>query len=425
MSHIDLDEMRNRWQQAHARAEPSLAFDLQALRATLARTSGRAFARHGRWLLLGWLGNSAVLLALLAFLAGHWSDAIYRLLATPLAVLSGWQWGVSLQRWLALRRLDLSSPVIALQQQLERLRDRQVAVTRAILLSSVLLWLPLILVSFKGLLGVDLLDHLHPSVIWVNLGLGLLVLLLGDAAWRWWLRRGHGSEAQRRALQEWAGHSWQRAEQSVQAQLALEARIAARGADAVAAEEARAEARRQRLAAPLRQLRGRLLLAALCYALLVLLTGAWTVTHGGQWSLLVPGVLLNYGWIALMVSAIVHRVGLLRLDLAAEPPVLRDRLQTLASQHRAVAGAVLVASPLLLSLLAVILVAACWGLDLFASLDPAGWSGLLAGWLLAAGWLYRRVRQGRLGSAVSLLTLGAERCVARLMQHAADSSPSP
>lgn len=416
MSHIDLEQLRSRWQQAHARAEPALAVDLDALRATLARASGRAFARHSRWLLLGWLGNSAVLIALLAFVAGHWNDAVYRFLAVPLLMLAGWQWGVSLQRWLALRSLDLSTPATALQRRLEALRDRQVTVTRAILLSSVLLWLPLILVAFKGLLGVDLLDHLHPSVVWVNLGLGLAVMGLGDVAWRWWLRRGHGSEGQRRALQEWAGYSWQRAEQSVQAQLALEARIDAQGADRVAAEEARAQALRERLASPLRQLRRRLLLAALLYALLVLLTGAWNASRGGQWSLLVPGVLLNFGFIALMVSAIVHRVGLLRLDFAAEPAALRDRLQTLAGQHQAMVGVVLVASPLLLSLLAVILVAALGGLDLFASLGPVGWSGLIVAWGLLGGWLYRRLSRGGLRSAIAGLMLGAKASAASAVQ---------
>jgi hypothetical protein len=409
MSDLDLDQLRQRWQQAHAAAEPRLQLDLDKLRGQLQGRTRSAFVSHLRRLLLGLSVQAALLLWLLDFLHGHWHDAIYRLFALPIASLMLAQVGVSAVQWWQLRRLDPAAPALQLRALLDRLRRRQLRVTRWIILSSVLLWFPAILVLLKGLFGADLIDHIPPSVIWVNLLVGLGFLLLGELLLRWLARRHAGSPGLHRLLVETAGYSWQRAEQAFDAQVALEQDIAADGTATTIERWRRRAELPQQLRRPLRRLRLRLLLAACGWATLLLLTGLFNAHLGGQWSLLAAGVLLNGYWIAQMVAAIVHWTRLAQLDFGLDSATLVDHLRGLNQTQRKVARISLSLAPVFLLLAAQVLGKVVLGADLL--LASPMWLAIALS-LIAVGtclWLARPAQQARLERWAGRLLLGADR----------------
>lgn len=410
MNTPDLDQLRQRWQQAQHAAEAQLSLDIQALRRGALRHSQQAFGQHSRWLLLGLVGQVGVLALLLGFLVGHWQDSIYRLLAAPMMLLMLAQVVVSATQWWVLRRLDLSASVLSVRNQLDRLRSRQLAVTRWIILSSVLLWLPMLLVLVKGVAGVDLLDHLHPSVVWVNFGLGLGFLLLGDWLLRGLARRYAGSATLQRWQREMAGRSWQRAEQSFDALDSLEHSLNEQAPAEVLARQRRRATRLQQFGAPLAALRRRLLLVACVYAAGMLAVGLFNMMHGGQVAFILPGVLLNAFFITQMAVAIAHRAGLARLDFSADAPALNARLAQLAHTQLRVARINLRLSPLFGLLLLQVLAKATLGISLMAALPPALLGVVLALAALALILLLRARADGVLTSLARYLLLGcAER----------------
>lgn len=368
MNPPDLDQLRQRWQQAHEAVEPQLRLDVDALRQGVLHRSRRAFASHSRWLLASLLGQASVLAALLVFLSGHWHDAIYRFLAMPMAMLALAQVIVSLAQWWTLRRLDLAAPVLEVRRQLERLRRRQLTVTRWIILSSVLLWLPMLLVLCKGVTGFDLLEVLHPSVIYVNLVVGAAFLLLGELVLRWVAWRFSGSPALQRLLVETAGRSWQRAEQAFDARADLERSLDEHGAaDTVAQYRRRAELP-VLLRAPMRRLRWRLVLVACFYASLMLAMGVFNATQGDQPAFIVPGVLLHLFWVAQMIAVILHRERLGRLDFAIAPEQLGAQIDALAARHLNLARISLWLAPVFVLLVAQVLGKAVLGMNLLGGL---------------------------------------------------------
>lgn len=401
----DLDQLRQRWQAAHQAALPQLHLDVQALRTRLQQRSERAFAWHRRWLGAGLLGQLALCALLGVFLVNHGHDAVYRLLVLPLLALAGAQALVSVRQWQVLRRLDLCAPVLEVRATLDRLRGRQLQMTRWILLSSVLLWLPLVLVVFKGLFGVDLLDHLHPSVVYVNLGLGVGVLLGGDVLLRVLARRWQGQAWWRRWLVEMAGISWQQAEQSYDAQIALDRELADGDPTQVLARHQQRDTLPQQLRAPLRRLRRRLLVATLCWATLLILIGMYNASVGGVVSLIVPGVLLN-GWVVVqMVAAIVHRQRLGHLDYS--DPALSAHMAALGATQLRIAAVGVALLPLTLLLLIQVLGYILAGHNLVLSQPVPLQCALL---VIAAGaslWLLRRTQQHRLAVPARCLLFGA------------------
>lgn len=400
----DLDQLRQRWQAAHQAALPQLALDLPRLRQQLLQRSQLAFARHRRWLLAGLCVQLLVCALLGQFVFRHAEDAVYRFLALPLLGLALAQLLVSLRQMQQLRSLDLSAPVLQVRATLEGLRALQLRLTRWIVLSSVWLWLPLLLVLCKGALGVDLLEVLHPSVVYVNLGLGLAWWLGGEALLRTLARRWQDQPWLRRWLLTLTARSWQQAEQQYDAQAALDD---AQSEDALAlamAREQRRAALPPQLAALLRRLRRRLLAAIAFWSACMLAVGLYNARVGGIPSLLIPGLLLH-GWlVAQLVASIVHRQRLAQWDLG--DPALGETLAALAASQLRVARVSLALLPLLAPLLLQVLGQLLGGHDLARALP---WPLLALLGTCAAGasaWLLRPPAQRRLAQPARALLWG-------------------
>lgn len=396
MNSLDLDSLKQRWQQRDSGVSEALKLDAHALRTLLAARTRSAFARHQVWLTATAVFATALLAALLAFMLLVRHDPLYLLAGAPLLLLAGMSWAQTVAEWRRCQRLDLSAPVSVVRAELELLRARRLRLARWILWSSFLLWLPLVAVVVRGLLGGDLLRQLHPSVVWANLGLGVIVLLLGTSISARLARRPGGSLVLKRLEDDSAGGSLSALREHFEAQQV--------GADPLAPSPA---------VAALRRLQHGLYWRIWVHAGLMLLNSLYLLRYGGLASALLPGIVLQLLLVALMVSAIVQRRLLVRVLAdggggAADAPLLQDMLKLREVITRA-AG---IASPLLaVMLLQVALHALGW---VHAHMLPMG-LGLLLLALVSMLVLWRQ-RQTHSRSVLRLgevLVLGALRATRR------------
>ena len=127
----------------------------------------------------------ALLVAFGSFLArnfGEWKFFI------PAAALQLWtivNGVVTIREREALRAVDFGQPPTEVQRQLARLRlERARSLQWALLTGQIVWWIPLAIVTFKGLFGIDLYTvSVMPKFMAINLGLGLafipVALLVG------------------------------------------------------------------------------------------------------------------------------------------------------------------------------------------------------------------------------------------------------
>ncbi|MCK9488005.1 MAG: hypothetical protein M0Q42_01130 [Xanthomonadales bacterium] len=416
MSTLDLDKLRGQWARQTRRIDDSLVLDLDTVRARLQRKVVTTFAWHRRRRLAGLVIGGGVLVALLAFMAGHWQQGQWLALAALLLPLLLAELVIDVREWLALRRLDLTAPVMQVRQVLHRLRWRRLRLAKGYLLLSLLLWWPFVLVLFKGLFGVDLLQHLPASVFWVNLVVGVAFIPVAWlVAWALDRRFGH-SPGWQRFLDDSAGMTWRRASDAVAEQASFEAAAS----DGSLSEAASFDALPEAIHAHLRALRRHLLLGIIGCAALIVVFGLFNASHGGQPRFIIAATGLLWCALAHMVVQILNRQALSRLDGGVIG--LRERLQAMIALRRRFALATVALSPFM-ALLAALVVAKVLGMDLTVVLPAAAQIGAGGLALVASAVLWHCIRHDpqafapRLIDAVSLGFIGRARGLLATLQR--------
>lgn len=384
MNPLDFDTLRGRWADQGRALDQRLHLDLAAVRAQLDRRTASAFRRHRGWLLVGLAIAIPLSLGLLVFIASHWGQWAWLLMAGALLALAIGECVVGLLEWRALRALDLSLPAIELQQRLDRLQLRRQRQTRLLLSCSVLLWLPLLAVLLKGLFGGDLLRGLHASVWWVNLGLGVVFIPLSLGAAAWWRRR---FEAGARTASAGDGDSWARARAELDARLAFES-----DAERDPENALQSHTFPEDLRADIATLRRRLLLGILACAAGLIAIGLFNAAHGGLPQFIVPGVLMNLWLVSQMAPSIQLRLAL--NPLPGGLPAFHARLASALRLRRRFAIGGVIALPLMVLMVVQVLVQIAFAVDLADALgapSSGAWLGLAA---ILAAWLSVGARRG-------------------------------
>jgi hypothetical protein len=390
MTSFDLEILRGRWADSSRRVDATLALDDDAVRTLLATRTRRAFRHHSRWLVATSTIAAVVSIALIAFIAVHWGQWLYVLLAgliLPMAVTFAIVDTLQLQ---ALRRLTFDHPTKQLRERLDALQARQVSVAKWQLLTSVLLWFPVLIVPLKGIFGIDIVAALAPSVIWVNLLLGVVLIPVGLLIANWMMRRWGTTPAMRRLLTDMAGGSWARARAAYET-----------------LESGKTMPVPPEVAARVRSLRRHLLVTAWLLGLLLGAIGVFNVMHGEQSHLIVAGVALILTIVPQLVATTVHRRAL--LDIGTNEHQLRQRAEAMARVREAYARATLTALPALTLPLAMVIVELMAGIDLldvigYVGITLWGMSGILAGlWMTR----FNRSESPALQFAMNLVTFGA------------------
>lgn len=410
MKTLDLDSLRGRWAEQGRQLDQSLEMDVAAVRAALTRRTVSAFRRHAAWLLVGLGCALGILALLLVFVAAHWGQWSWMLLGLSLVPLALSEAVVDALEWQGLRRIDFDMPVSALKDRLDRLQSLRMRQVRAFFACSLLLWLPMVMVAFKGLFGADLLRALHPSVLWVNVALGLVFIPLSLGVTAWVSRRFAGTAGLRRYRDDVAGDSWARARAELETRDEFDYLAQDDAANALRSHDVPAELRPD-----LARLRRRLLLGILTCAAGMVAIGLFNAVQGGRAQFLVPGVLLNLAVAAQMAAGIQLR---LSLSLKAGGlPALRERFAAALALRRRFAVAGVVALPLVLTALAQVLARVLFALDLSATVGGGGTALVLGLAMAGVGLAWRAARrQGdafapRLAEAMSLGGLASSRAL--------------
>lgn len=406
MSGLDLDKLKSQWAQESEKLDDSLTLDVAAVREALTRKTVKAFRRHSYWQIIGLVFSAGAFIALLVFIINNWADKIHVLMAAPLAMLALGEAITDFRELRVSRMLNFDSPMLALNETLNKVRDRRLRMTKWIFLTAVLLWWPLVFVLFKGLFGVDLIPVFHPSFHIINTIVGLACIPLIYGLMHFISKRYANSPGLKNFLEETAGKSWSRARQQLDARQRFDDEVATHG-------EAKALQRKvKKLASPmadamLRKLKNRILVASFSYGTMILVVGLFNAHHGGQWQFFVPGIFLNFFFVSHMISSITHRLWLKRLDQDMSDDELCVQLEKLLDMRRMFARIVLALSPIFFVVVLQVTAKAFFGLNLASTMPAYFLISLLIALIAGGVVIYRKAGSKMIEAYANVSGFGA------------------
>ena len=172
---FDLDEMKEVWTAYDEKLSIRLNRELLKT-ATLSKA-------HSAAQRLGWaLGLEAVMwfaivVSLGSFISSHFAVVRLSLCAAALDVYAIGMLAATIRQIVALRQIDYSGPVTAIQKQLAMLRVLRIRITQRALLGGTVVWAPFIIVAVRAFLGVDMVNSLW-LWLWANVAFGLCLVPL-------------------------------------------------------------------------------------------------------------------------------------------------------------------------------------------------------------------------------------------------------
>lgn len=183
---MELDELKDLWTAQDRKLDAVLKLNARLLQATLLqRTRGTL-----RWLKAYLWFEVALSVPVFFLLGSFWTDHLREprflipglFLHATVAVLLA----LTVRQLVALYTLDYGAPVVEIQRRLGKLQAEAGLSVLWTIVASFLLWVPLLVVALRGVLGVDAYAVLGaPFLAWnVAFGLAVLAVALG-IAWRY------------------------------------------------------------------------------------------------------------------------------------------------------------------------------------------------------------------------------------------------
>jgi hypothetical protein len=204
---MDLQDLKERWADYDRKLDASLRLNTRVLREVGLNKVDSALKRLSRGIWLELLTSFAVVVALGMFMASHRGELRFLAPALALGLFAVSLVISSIHQLEALSRIDYSGSVVAIQRTLARLRIERIRMTKWALLLSPLLWVPGLIVSLEGILGVDAYVFLDTAWIVANLLFGVAFIPLMLWVSRRVADRWQGSPFLRSLLDDLAGHS--------------------------------------------------------------------------------------------------------------------------------------------------------------------------------------------------------------------------
>jgi hypothetical protein len=175
---FDLDEMKEVWTAHDMKLDQSIRLNRELLNsATLSKA--RSATQRMSWPLgfeaVMWL---VIIVSLGSFISHHVAALRLSLSAAALDVYAIAMLAATIRQIVALRKIDYSRPVTAIQKQLEMLRVLRIRITQRALLGGTVVWAPFLIVAARAFLGLDIVNSLW---LWVNVAFGLCLIPL--AVW--------------------------------------------------------------------------------------------------------------------------------------------------------------------------------------------------------------------------------------------------
>jgi hypothetical protein len=140
------------------------------------------------------------------FLYDHSLEMAFFIPALVLDAFVVFQVAFSGYQFTTLREIDFSAPILVSQKKLATLRRQRIQVTMWTLTLSPLLWVPLLIVILKGLLGLNVYELFDTTWLLTNMLFGLAVIPLMIWVSRRLALRWKGSALVKQLLDSVAGH---------------------------------------------------------------------------------------------------------------------------------------------------------------------------------------------------------------------------
>jgi hypothetical protein len=204
---MEIDDLKRSWEDQSRKLDTSLRLNTTLLRESALNKASTATARLS-WLLMAEILLDLVLCVWLgSFNADHYMEARFLIPGIVLHLYAIGSLILGVHQWLALKRIDYGAPVVAIQKRLGELRVQRVRATKLILLTSPLLWTPLLIVGLKGLLGVDAYAIFNSTWLAANLALGVAVIPLAVWISKRYADRMERSPLVQRLMRDLAGYN--------------------------------------------------------------------------------------------------------------------------------------------------------------------------------------------------------------------------
>jgi hypothetical protein len=175
---FDLDEMKEVWTANDKRLDQSIRLNRELLNAATLSKAHSATQRMSWALGLEAVVWFAMIVFLGSFISHHAGTLRLSLSAAALDIYAIAVLAATVRQIVALRKIDYSRPVTAIQTQLEMLRVLRIRITQRALLAGTVVWAPFLIVAVRAFLGLDILNSLW---LWVNVAFGLCLIPL--AVW--------------------------------------------------------------------------------------------------------------------------------------------------------------------------------------------------------------------------------------------------
>ncbi len=181
---FDLDEMKEVWAAHDEKLDQSIRLNQELLNsATLSK------ARSATQRMIWALGFEAVMwfviiVSLGEFISHHLPVVRLSLSAAALDVFSIAMLAATMRQIVALRQIDYSGLVTAIQKQLEMLRVLRIRITQSALLGGTIVWAPFVIVVARAFFGIDVVNA---PWLWANVAFGLCLIPLAL-----WLSKAFG-----------------------------------------------------------------------------------------------------------------------------------------------------------------------------------------------------------------------------------------
>lgn len=177
---MNFDDMQRQWKSQDEKLEQTLQVHTAGLRLLHVNAAATALGRVGRSIGIELFFNAIALLILGTFVSNHLDAPRFLLPALLLHGCAIASIAAGVRQLLMLRQVDYSGPIVAVQRTLTSLRRSRIRTWKWTLLVSPLLWVPLLIVSMKGLLGLDAYAIFDTAWIAVNIlaGAALIPLML-------------------------------------------------------------------------------------------------------------------------------------------------------------------------------------------------------------------------------------------------------
>ena len=173
---MNVDDLQIRGAEYDRKLDLGLRLNTRLVRESILEKAGSSLRRLSRLIAIEIAINFVAVAWLGSFAADHYRGPELLIPAILLDIVAIVLLAVGVRQVIALRTIDYSEPVLALQKRVEILRIERIRVTKWILILAPLLWIPLLIVTLQAFLGLNAFDVLDMNWIGVNVVFGLVVI---------------------------------------------------------------------------------------------------------------------------------------------------------------------------------------------------------------------------------------------------------